>query len=290
MHSKVKNAWSLLKLYTNFVFQKYKKLHLYGKALIWALILFYACIGALIILITPSRIAQYLYDQAAHLASTNFGWLVLIAGLVVVSFPPLIGQTTVVTLCGFAYGMKGFYVAAFGSVLGSSISFFCLRSLFRERLRGWSANNKKWKALEEVVRAKGIPLIILIRLSPFPPWVYSNSLFASIETVKLWQFTTATICISPKLLLHVFIGSKIAALSDGTQRGQMDLQTKIVNALFVAGGLVLALLSGWLVYTLVQGHIRHLKDVPPDVDELAAEAIEDFNEEAPLLSSVDHNA
>jgi hypothetical protein len=27
-------------------------------------------------------------------------------------------------------------------------------------------------------RAKGLPLIILIRLSPFPPWAYANAFFA----------------------------------------------------------------------------------------------------------------
>ncbi|EEB88373.1 hypothetical protein MPER_13825, partial [Moniliophthora perniciosa FA553] len=50
-------------------------------------------------------------------------------------------------------------------------------------------------ALEAVVRAKG----------PFPPWVYANSLFA---------FVVATLFVFPKLLLHVFIGSRMAALSD----------------------------------------------------------------------------
>lgn len=40
-----------------------------------------------------------------------------------------------------------------------------------------------------------------------------------------------------------------------------------------------------LVYTLVQRHIRKLQGIPPEVDELAAEAIEDFGEEEPLLRS-----
>jgi uncharacterized membrane protein YdjX (TVP38/TMEM64 family) len=44
----------------------------------------------------------------------------------------------------------------------------------------------------------------------------------SIEPVRFWQFIVATLFISPKLLLHVFIGSKMAALSDGDQRGRMD--------------------------------------------------------------------
>ncbi len=39
------------------------------------------------------------------------------------------------------------------------------------------------------------------------------------------------------------------------------------------------------VYNLVQSHIRKLDDFPPEVDELAAEAIEHYDEEAPLLSN-----
>jgi hypothetical protein len=48
-----------------------------------------------------------------------------------------------------------------------------------------------------------------------------------------------------------------------------------------------------LVYTLVQGHIRQLKGVPPQIDELAAEAIEEYGEdngeEEPLLQSTTSN-
>jgi uncharacterized membrane protein YdjX (TVP38/TMEM64 family) len=50
----------------------------------------------------------------------------------------------------------------------------------------------------------------------------TNRLLQSIEAVKLWQFAIATVCVFPKILLHTFIGSKIAELSDGDQRGHMD--------------------------------------------------------------------
>ncbi|KAG6813501.1 Tlg2-vesicle protein [Tricholoma furcatifolium] len=105
----------------------------------------------------------------------------------------------------------------------------------------------------------------------------------SIEAVSLWQFATATIFVFPKLVLHVFIGSRIAALSDGGQRDHMDTQTKIVNGLLVAGGLVTAVFTSWLVYRMVQKHIRHLEGLPPSLDELAAEAIEDYGEDDPLM-------
>jgi len=280
-----RNIVAAIKHYGGALVLHYKNLHIFGKAFIWLVVLFYIVSGVFIIVVTPSRIAQFSYDQAQALAKLPFGWIAFGAPMLIISFPPLIGHTTLITLCGFAYGMKGFLISFPASILGSAFAFVVLRYLFSERLHQWSSNNNKWQALESVVGEKGLPLIILIRISPLPPWVYSNSLFASIEAVKLWQFVVATCFISPKLLLHTFIGSKIAALSDGDQRGEMDTSTKVLNGLLVGGGLAVAAFTSWWIYTLVQGHVRHLEGFPADVDELAAEAIEDFDEEAPLLAS-----
>ncbi|KAF9469104.1 Golgi apparatus membrane protein TVP38 [Collybia nuda] len=275
----------IIKKYAVFLHRRYKALHVFGKLFIWLVVLFYICTAAFIIIVKPSRIAQYLYDRARMLAETRYGWLALAGAIVLISFPPLVGHTTLVSLCGFAYGMKGFYIASSASIVGSAIVFVVLRFLLSHRLHQWSTQNVKWQALEAVVKAKGLPLIILIRICPFPPWVYSNSLFASIEAVKLWQFVAATFFVSPKLALHVFIGSKIAALSDGDQRSHMDNRTKVINGLLIVGGIIVAIFTSWLVYTLVQSHIKKLEGIPPEVDELAAEAIEDFGEEEPLLRS-----
>lgn len=65
------------------------------------------------------------------------------------------GHTTIVTLCGFAYGMKGFFLALAGSVVGAALAFVTLRFLFSKRLRKWSATNDKWTALETVVVSTG---------------------------------------------------------------------------------------------------------------------------------------
>ncbi|PPQ92385.1 hypothetical protein CVT25_008735 [Psilocybe cyanescens] len=275
---------AFLKKYATYALNRYRKLHFYGKLFIWLVVFFDLCLVALIIVVTPARIAQVSHDKAILLASTRFGWLALGGLMVCVSFPPLIGHTTLITLCGFAYGMKGFYISSTASVLGSALAFVVLRLLFSNRLKAWSSKNQKWQALESVVTTKGLPLIILIRVSPFPPWVYSNSLFASIQTVKLWQFVVATFFIFPKILLHTFIGSKLAELSDGEQRNHMDTRTKILDGVFIGVSIAVAIFTGWFVYNAVQSHIRNLEGFSPEVDELAAEAIERYDEEAPLLS------
>ncbi|KAJ3574056.1 hypothetical protein NP233_g2029 [Leucocoprinus birnbaumii] len=280
-----RSAVAIVKHYVTLAFRRYQKLHFFGKLFIWLVILFYILLAAFVIIVTPARVFQYLYDRAKQLSGTKWGWLALGITMCIVSVPPLVGHTTLTSLCGFAYGMKGFFISATASVLGSAGAFLLLRYLFSERIRQWSAHNQKWQALEDVIKAKGLPLIILIRISPFPPWVYSNSLFASIEAVSVWQFAFATCFVFPKLALHTFIGSRMAALSDGHQRDRMDTHTKVINGLLVGGGLVIAVFTSWLIYTLVQSHIRTLEEFPPEVDELAAEAIEEYDEEAPLLGS-----
>ncbi len=70
---------------------------------------------------------------------------------VVISFPPAVGHTTLITLSGYAYGMKGFPIAAAGSLFGSAVTFIVLRLVFARRLRKWSESNEKWQALETVI-------------------------------------------------------------------------------------------------------------------------------------------
>ncbi|KAH8106126.1 Golgi apparatus membrane protein TVP38 [Cristinia sonorae] len=277
--------WSTFKHYLRTSWLRYRKLHIYSKLALWALMLFYAALGAFLITVGADRIGQTMYDLAQKISNLRFGWMILGAILVVISFPPCIGHTTTVTLCGFAYGMNGFFIAAGGSLVGAVTAFAVLRMLFSRRLKKWSGSNEKWQALEAVVEAKGLPLIMLIRASPFPPWVYANSLFASIQTVALWQFAVATVVVFPKVALHVFIGSRLASLSDGETRRQMDPQTKAINIAVVVLGVVIAILTSFIIYRSMQTHIRHLQGISPAVDELAAEAVEEAGEGAPLLHS-----
>jgi uncharacterized membrane protein YdjX (TVP38/TMEM64 family) len=55
------------------------------------------------------------------------------------------------TLCGFAYGLRGFWLAAGASLVGASLAFVVLRFLFAKRLKRWTSKNEKWEALEAVV-------------------------------------------------------------------------------------------------------------------------------------------
>jgi hypothetical protein len=73
----------------------------------------------------------------------------------------------------------------------------------------------------------------------------------------------ATICSFPRYLLYVFIGARMAPLSDGKQREHMDTgnclvrldetapdlttETKVVNGILIVGGVLSAAAAGWWV-------------------------------------------
>lgn len=94
--------------------------------------------------------------------------------------------------------------------------------------------------------------MILIRLCPFP-FQISNLFFASLPpaSVSLPSFLFATLCTTPKLLLHVFIGSRMFLLADEEERAKMDPMTKVANIVSIVLGTALSAGTGWWVYRLV---------------------------------------
>ncbi|KAH9077369.1 Golgi apparatus membrane protein TVP38 [Lactarius deliciosus] len=258
----------------------FRGLPIRAKLLIIAVTLFNCALLAFTIIVTPARIAQASYDLGQRIRVHPLGWLLLATLIQIASFPPMIGHTMMLNLSGFTYGMKGFLVAAPASLIASAVVFVVMRYLSSGGFRSWSERNEKWQALEAVINAKGLPLVILIRVSPFPPWAYSNLLFSSIQSVKLWQFMAGTICDFPKYALYVFVGSRMASLSDGKQRGKMDTQTKVVNSILVIGGFLIGIAAGLIVYALVK---RQLGGTSPKLHELPSE---EADEDAPLLSNL----
>ena len=112
--------------------------------------------------------------------------------VVLASHPPLFGFAGSLTLIGFAYGMwPGALIAVCSSCLGAGLTFISIRvgrcmDVCRAVLMkqtfflGWTQRtikNPQWEAFGKVMKAKGLPLIIMIRACPIP-WAIGNALFA----------------------------------------------------------------------------------------------------------------
>ncbi|EUC62303.1 SNARE associated protein [Rhizoctonia solani AG-3 Rhs1AP] len=280
---RIQQAGAMAQKYFVGAFRRYQKLNLYGKAFVWLMIFFHIALVTVFVKFGADRIFQFLYDSAQKLKAMPSGWIILSAIIIITSLPPLVGGSTTLTVCGFAYGAKAFSFVAPAACIGAAFAFLTLRYFFREKVRRFTQRQEKWRALEAVIAAKGLPLIVLIRLAPLP-WTYSNALFATIESVSFWQFMVATVLYTPKLFIIIFIGSRVAKFSDGQQRGEMDAASKWLNALSIALGVSIGFGATWLVWRLTDTEIRNMKELPQDVDNMAADALRDAEAGAPLLA------
>ena len=66
-------------------------------------------------------------------------------------------------------------------------------------------------------------------------------LFASIETVTFGQFMLATTPLQVKIFMAVFVGSRLANLSDGQKK---DSTTTIINTISILVTITIAALTG----------------------------------------------
>ncbi|KAG2124466.1 Golgi apparatus membrane protein TVP38 [Suillus cothurnatus] len=234
--------------------------YLTQKPWLWVIVFFYVCLFGFIIAVTPARIAQVMYDIAQNLRDFQYGYVLLIAAMIITSFPPFIGHGPLLYLFGFTYSARGLIPAAVGTLVSSVVVFVTLRMTFGKRLRLRTSSNEKWRALEAVIRSRGMPLIILIRISSLVPWAWSNSFFASVGSVSLLQFFVATLFVLPRVWVNVVVGSRVAKLSDFKQRSRMIMRVKILNGFLIIGGILSSIIASSLIYYFIRKEIKRLRE------------------------------
>lgn len=75
---------------------------------------------------------------------------------------------------------------------------------------------------------------------------------STIQTVHPLTFALATALITPKLLIHIFIGSRMAAIA--RSGGKMSAGTKALNWGSIIGGAVIGAFTGWYIYKKYAAH------------------------------------
>jgi uncharacterized membrane protein YdjX (TVP38/TMEM64 family) len=224
-------------------------------------------VGFILFLVFNERIFAYLGPAAKRWRDTPGGWLVLWAMTFFVSFPPMIGYSTCVTIAGFVYGMKGWFIIASATIVGSTASFIVSRTVLRSYVSRLAERNKRFAALSLVLKHDGIKLLIMIRLCPLP-YSFSNGAISTIPTVTWQNFMLATALVTPKLLLHIFVGRQIGLLAE--EGNKMDAGTKMISYLSIAIGMAAGIATGYFIYVKTKARADEL-----EAEEAAAAAGED---------------
>ncbi|THY34815.1 hypothetical protein D6D01_01850 [Aureobasidium pullulans] len=246
-----------------------------------------AFVLGILFLVFNERIFHAMSPVAERWRNITCGWMILWAATFLVSFPPLIGYSTCVTLAGFVYGVwKGWLIVASGTIIGSTASFLVSRTLLKSYVTRLTENDKRFAALALTLKHDGIKLLMMIRLCPLP-YSLSNGAISTIPTVQWPQFMIATAAASPKLFLHVFVGSQLGRIADSGDK--MDAKTKAISYLSIAIGLTAGLATGFIMYTKTKSRARELeaeereaaiRGEAPDGDDFEEEGRYEYSDDA----------
>ncbi|KAF1828614.1 hypothetical protein BDW02DRAFT_537870 [Decorospora gaudefroyi] len=235
------------------VLEQYNKLSPVQKVLLIVGNLILA-VGGILFLVYNERIFGALRPAAQKWRDVTAGWLLLWGLIFLVSFPPLIGYSSLLTIAGFVYGFpNGWFIAATATVAGSTASFLLSRTLLKSMVHRLIANDTRFAALALTFKHDGLKLLVMYRLCPLP-YSISNGAVATFPTVHWASYALATAIVSPKLMLHVFIGSQLEKIGD-----KMDPKTKALSYISIVIGLIAGITTGWLVYRKTKARAAQLE-------------------------------
>ncbi|KAK0731598.1 hypothetical protein B0H67DRAFT_565296 [Lasiosphaeris hirsuta] len=190
------------------------------------------------------------------------GWVLVWLLAFACAFPPMIGYSTVVTVAGFVYGFPwGWPIVASATVAGSTAAFFTSRGVFSGYVHRLVGKDARFVALGQVLRRDGLGVLAMIRLSPLP-YSLSNGFLATVPSIRPGGFALATACAtyafpfflsravtnesSPKLAVHVFIGSRLALLVESGDK--MSGADRAINYASMFFGGLMGFTVGILIY------------------------------------------
>ena len=220
-----------------------------GKRILLAILLVILGIIGTLFLIFHVYIIKFLIYLSDQWHDLKFGSLIIFILVFMVGFPPLIGFTGLSLLTGMIYGFpNGWPLLACASILGCTCSFLIFRYVLQKQAQKLMNHNETFRAFAEILRDdNSLLLLILIRLCPLP-YSLSNGALAAIPELPLSTYFLATFITSPKLLIHLFVGSKLKEIGDDKSTGS----TRIVDIISIIITATAASLAAYLIYAKMQ--------------------------------------
>ncbi|KAH7371418.1 snare associated Golgi protein-domain-containing protein [Pyrenochaeta sp. MPI-SDFR-AT-0127] len=183
----------------------WKKVFFSPKYIPWHILFIGIGIATVFITIHHDQVVEKLRPFSEKVRDLPAGWLIPIAILIVISFPPLFGHEIIALLCGVVYGLWiGFAIVAAGTFIGEIGTWFAFKYLFRRKALKLERSNLNYGAMARLTRDGGFLMVLIIRLSAIPSH-FSTAVFSTCD-VKFWHFVVSTFLSLPKQIFLVYLG------------------------------------------------------------------------------------
>ncbi|KAJ7912536.1 hypothetical protein B0H13DRAFT_539505 [Mycena leptocephala] len=139
------------------------------------------------------------------LHNTKVGPFVIIAILIILSFPPLFGHEIIAMLAGVAWDFpEACLVVAVGTILGEFANYFVFKNACSVRGAKMEEKDISYGILAHVVRNGGFLIVLVVRYSAIPPH-FATAVFSTVG-VSFLTFAAAALLSLPKTFVPVYVG------------------------------------------------------------------------------------
>lgn len=201
--------------------------------------------AALLALLTiyHHQIIHWLTPISQQVNTVKWGWIIPVAILFVISFPPLFGHEIVAILCGIVYPLWiAFGIVALGTLLGELGNFWAFKWCFRRLAEKYERKSLNYGCMAHIVREGGFMVILIARLSAIPGH-FTTAVFATVG-MNIFIFTLAALLSMPKQLAVVYLG--VAIGQSGT--GEETTKSKIIKYVVLIISGIITLAAAWYLY------------------------------------------
>ncbi|WRT64248.1 uncharacterized protein IL334_001179 [Kwoniella shivajii] len=201
----------------------------------WYAILVIAIILTALLTAKHESVVKFCEPVTRTIRAWPGGWLIPLAILIVVSFPPLVGHEIVGILCGLVYGLWiGFAILAAGTFLGEIATWIAFKWFCQGRAQKFEKKNKLYASLTQLIREKSFMFTLILRFSAVPGHI-TTAVSAS-AGANFWMYLAAAFLTLPKQFTIVYLGKAF-----GTQSRKNTIISIITTVLTLIGTVIAAL-------------------------------------------------
>ena len=174
-------------------------------------------LAAIVLVFRLLPIAAWLTSFQAwvrHLGALGY---VVYALMYAVCVAALVPASLLTIGAGAIFGIVGgTIVVVVGATLGAMLAFFLARTVLRKKVERMIARRPKLAAVDKAVAKEGTKLMLLCRISGFPPFVFANYAFGLTGVGALAYFLTTFFGIIPGCFAYTYAGHAGAAVATGS--------------------------------------------------------------------------
>jgi uncharacterized membrane protein YdjX (TVP38/TMEM64 family) len=146
----------------------------------------------------------------------------------------LVPASALTLAAGAVFGFAaGSIVVLIGATLGAAAAFVLGRTVLRRRVEGFVASRPKLQAIDRAIAAEGVRLMLLMRVSGFPPFTWINYALSLTGVPFVPYVLTTFFGIIPGVLAFTWAGAAGAKALSG-EGNRIALALTAVGAVLVS--------------------------------------------------------